>query len=329
MLLLGALTADLQTECVTTRMLTAVGLLFTILMRYQPGGPTEKAAVLSFLSNPVGPANLSESQASLRRWLRLYNRTAELRLHYPDPSLLMKGLDKLSHLVAKTGHASFRLSSYRHSQRLDYEPTQASVLAYAQVLLGELEQQLLGQDHVQAEKRARILKTQVDEDYVPKEKTRPPVPKSSVLLPKPKAKGGLMSNATLEEGETRQTCKFFESANGCRYGKSCKCCIQRSEKGQGGVMNAASTHLRPMCPRTDGPEEAPSRRNPKGRRVTQRELVPDEANQRSVDPKVGETQAAAPSTPQAKAPPLMLGPKLSKLSLGNLWAFLTEAPHMR
>ena len=143
-LILGALTADLQTECVTTRMLTAVGLLFTILVRYQPGGPTEKAAVLSFLSNPTNPSNLSETQSSLRRWLRLYNRTSELHLHYPDPSLPMKGLDRLSHLISRTGHSSFRLSSYRHAQRLDYEPTQKSVLAYAQVLLGEVEQVTIG-----------------------------------------------------------------------------------------------------------------------------------------------------------------------------------------
>ena len=102
-LILGALTTELQTECVTTRMLTAVGLLFTILVRYQPGGPAEKAAGLSFLSNPASPGNTGEAQASLRRWLRLYNPTAELHLHYPDPSLLMKGLDKLSHLGCEVG----------------------------------------------------------------------------------------------------------------------------------------------------------------------------------------------------------------------------------
>ena len=52
-------------------------------------------------------------------------------------------------------------------KRLDYEPTQKSVLAYAQVLLGEVEQQLRGQDQAQADKRARLAKTQVNEEDTP------------------------------------------------------------------------------------------------------------------------------------------------------------------
>ena len=209
-LILGALTPDLQTECVTTRMLSAVGLLFTIFVRYQPGGPSEKAAVLSFLSNPTSPASLSDAQASLRRWLRLYNKTSELNLHYPDPSLLVRGLDRLSHHISKSSNAGFRLASYRHAQRLDYEPTQHTVLAFAQVLLGEVEQQLLVMDLSQAEKKARIMKTQAHEEekqeISPKAKsvTQPPGQRAN---PKAKAKG------KGEEDKSPPLCRFFESPN--------------------------------------------------------------------------------------------------------------------
>ena len=230
-------------------MLTAVGLLFTILVRYQPGGPAEKAAVLSFLSNPASPANLGDSQASLRRWLRLYNRTSELQLHYPDPSLLMKGLDRLSHLVSRSGHPSLRLSSYRHAQRLDYEPTQKSVLANAQVLLGEVEQQL---DQSQAEKRARLAKAQVgDEAVVPealepkaKPKVAPPKVGAPVAKPKPKGKPG--DEQAVEREHASQPCRFFESPNGCRYGKACRSFHPERRKGAGRCYECGATsHLGP------------------------------------------------------------------------------------
>ena len=128
-LILGALTPELQTECVTTRMLTAVSLLFTILVKYQPGGPSEKAVVLA-LSSPESPQGLIAAQSSLRRWLRLCNRTVELGLSKPDPTLLLRGLDRLGQQASKQSQASLRLSAYRFEQRLDYEPTDASVLAY-------------------------------------------------------------------------------------------------------------------------------------------------------------------------------------------------------
>ena len=326
-LILGALTAELQTECVTTRMLTAVGLLFTILVRYQPGGPAEKAAVLSFLSNPANPANMGEAQASLRRWLRLYNRTAELHLHYPDPSLLMKGLDRLSHLVAKSGHTSFRLSSYRHAQRLDYEPTQKSVLAYAQVLLGEVEQQLLGQDQVQADKRARLAKAQVTEEgsVEPNAKALSLEPKGSTVGPKAKPKAKPRAEAGTE-AEVPQACRFFESQNGCRYGRACKQFHPEVRRGAGRCYECgATTHIRPACPRRDGPEEPPSRRNLKSRR--QQHSDPpnvEDPSQRSLETRPSDASSSlgsneATPAPRSKAAPpgLGSGPKLSRLSLGQ------------
>ena len=320
-LILGALTTDLQTECVTTRMLTAVGLLFTILVRYQPGGPSEKAAVLSFLSNPTGPETLSDSQASLRRWLRLYNRTAELQLHYPDPSLLIKGLDKLSHLIARSSHASFRLASYRHAQRLDYEPTQKSVLAYAQVLLGEVEQQLLAQDQGQADKRARVRRTDASEDNGDPKGKQPEPPLRSSLLAKAKAKAK-PAGATPESSEP-WPCKFFDSPNGCRYGKACRQAHAEIRKGAGRCYECgATTHLRPQCPRKDGPEEPPNRKQQRSRRGQGSNPQSAEgANQRSLEPRAADLPegsiGGAVVGPQPKAPPEGLGPKLSKLALGE------------
>ena len=323
-LILGALTPDLQTECVTTRMLSAVGLLFTIFVRYQPGGPSEKAAVLSFLSNPSSPASLSDAQSSLRRWLRLYNRTAELNLHYPDPSLLVKGLDRLGHHISKSSNAGFRLASYRHAQRLDYEPTQHTVLAFAQVLLGEVEQQLLMLDLSQAEKKARISKAQAQEkerdDPPPKAKGPPPNKegmRSTAAKAKPKAR-----IVGQEEEVATPPCRFFMSPSGCRYGKSCNQQHPEIRKGEGRCYECgATTHLRPQCPRKEGPEESPKRAQRMKRLATR--------DAGSVGPEP-ESEVSPPSThgqvsdrltsqeaPQAKAPPQGYGPKISRLSLSE------------
>ena len=323
-LILGALTPDLQTECVTTRMLSAVGLLFTIFVRYQPGGPSEKAAVLSFLSNPSSPASLSDAQSSLRRWLRLYNRTAELNLHYPDPSLLVKGLDRLGHHISKSSNAGFRLASYRHAQRLDYEPTQHTVLAFAQVLLGEVEQQLLVLDLSQAEKKARISKAlaQGEERDDPPPKAKGPPPnregmRSTAAKAKPKAR-----IVGQEEEVVAPPCRFFMSPSGCRYGKSCNQQHPEIRKGEGRCYECgATTHLRPQCPRKEGPEESPKRAQRMKRLATR--------DAGSVGPEP-ESEASPPSThgqvsgrltsqeaPQAKAPPQGYGPKISRLSLSE------------
>ena len=233
-------------------------------------------------------------------------------------------------MISKTGHSAFRLASYRHEQRLDYEPTQRSVLAYAQVLLGEVEQQMLGQDQTQLEKRARVAKTQAENEQarlaraqVEDEATT--VPKSSGHVARPKPKPKAMVESGPEERERGiQTCEFYESPNGCRYGKSCRQMHPEITKGSGRCYECgATTHLRPSCPRKDGPEESPMKRNQRTRRQVGRETSAAETpSQRSLETRpLGPTEQsqtgslAQPSRP--KAPPTVLGPKLSKLSLAK------------
>ena len=326
-LILGALTPDLQTECVTTRMLSAVGLLFTIFVRYQPGGPSEKAAVLSFLSNPASPTSLSDAQSALRRWLRLYNRTAELNLHYPDPSLLVKGLDRLSRHISKTSNAGFRLASYRHAQRLDYEPTQHAVLAFAQVLLGEVEQQLLAQDLTQAEKKARLMKTQAHAqdseagEPAPKAKASGYISRGGERM-RAKAKPKADPNQPQREDVPLAVCRFFESPNGCRYGRTCNQHHPEIRKGAGRCYECgATTHMRPQCPRKDGPEDSP-RKSQRMKRLATREQSTSRTEpvaETSLQPPEteGQPSRAVSEVVQAKAAPPTQGPKVSRLSISE------------
>ena len=94
-LLLEAIPTSVKTEVVTVRALTTVGILFLLHTRYQPAGQAEKAAILQYLVNPESPKDLSSAVKNLRRWIRLLARSSELQLASPDPSLLIKAVDRL------------------------------------------------------------------------------------------------------------------------------------------------------------------------------------------------------------------------------------------
>ena len=256
-LILGALTPELQTECVTTRMLTAVSLLFTILVKYQPGGPSEKAAVLAFLSSPESPQGLIAAQSSLRRWLRLYNRTVELGLSKPDPTLLLRGLDRLGQQASKQSQASFRLSAYRFEQRLDYEPTDASVLAYAQVLLGEVEQQLLAET---PEKKPRVAKAEVTPEASGESQPKAPNPPKANASGDPKGKGkkgkggdsATSSSPGSAQDPPKPLCKGYLTAKGCAYGDNCRMQHDFASAGRQSLCYSCGSldnrHRRQECP---------------------------------------------------------------------------------
>ena len=266
-LLLGALTTELQTECVTTRMLTAMGLLFTVLVKYQPGGPSEKAAVLAYLSSPDPPQGLLATQSALRRWLRLYNRTVELGLHKPDPTLLLRGLDRLGQLASKQAQAAFRLSSYRFEQRLDYEPSDDSVLAYAQVLLGEIEQQMLATEV--PEKKPRVARADVNAESNSEGNNNPSGSPKASTPHQTKGKGkkgkgrdkGTPEQASSPQDSPKNICKGYLTAKGCAYGDNCRMQHDFASAGRQRLCFSCGSldnrHQRHECPTLTNPKGSP------------------------------------------------------------------------
>ena len=135
LLLLQAIPADLQSEAVSVRALSTVSLLFLIYSRFQPGGSSEKASILAFLTQPSvdGSQGVVSNHAALRKWERLYRRCVELGLSPPDPTLLVRALDSLGRVITnKSTHAAFRLSTYRLQSQLDstaYRGHSAAILS--------------------------------------------------------------------------------------------------------------------------------------------------------------------------------------------------------
>eukprot|EP00435_Cladocopium_sp_Y103_P074788 s90_g51.t1 len=95
-MLLQALPEGVREELVSARRLTVFGVLTHLLLTYCPGGVQEKQTLLRNLEDPTEIQNMSEAPASLRKWLRWRKRTEEIGAISPDPTLLLKGLNKLT-----------------------------------------------------------------------------------------------------------------------------------------------------------------------------------------------------------------------------------------
>ena len=103
---------------------------------YQPGGLGEKETILRNLESPSEEAFLL-----LRKWGRWKSQPRDVGVAEPVPSVLMRGLHRLSRKVLDT-HADlrFQVTLARSTLLLDSAPTASSVERYVTMLLAECEQ---------------------------------------------------------------------------------------------------------------------------------------------------------------------------------------------
>ena len=77
---------------VSERMMTSTGIIFTLMKHFQPGGASERTALLKTLTSPAFGKSIKEATSSLRTWRRVYVRTGEIGATLPDPTVLLKAL---------------------------------------------------------------------------------------------------------------------------------------------------------------------------------------------------------------------------------------------
>ena len=114
-LLLEVLPEELRADVVSNRVITCVAVLFSLFKRFQPGGPTERAGILAFLSQGQEAATPGEAAQILRQWKRWFQRAVELNASLPDPSLQVTALDRIVKRGAAQpphSHVSFRISTF-------------------------------------------------------------------------------------------------------------------------------------------------------------------------------------------------------------------------
>ena len=128
-------------EIIASRSMTTVGILFRLMVLFQPGGLRERTLLLSFLHQPGTASSPEHGVGLLRRWHRWIARAQAMNAALPDAALLMSGIDQLAALVLQTHpNVAFRLNLVRTEHRLDHVPVFDAVVAYARALQSELEQ---------------------------------------------------------------------------------------------------------------------------------------------------------------------------------------------
>ena len=106
-LLLGAMRRPAKEDAITHRILDVPSLLFRLHVLYQPGGVSERAAVLKHLAGrPVGE-DVHECIAALRKWRRYLERAEAMHVAIPDSSILLRALETMIKKVLQ----AFRRSS--------------------------------------------------------------------------------------------------------------------------------------------------------------------------------------------------------------------------
>ena len=107
-LLLKAIPEVQNDELVVTKRLSVFAILAHLHVTYCPGGISEKQMLLRNLEDPTEPGNLRDTVVGLRRGLRWRARAQE----EPDPSILVKGLNRLTKRVLD-GNESLYVSGRR------------------------------------------------------------------------------------------------------------------------------------------------------------------------------------------------------------------------
>eukprot|EP00435_Cladocopium_sp_Y103_P009390 s5129_g2.t1 len=140
-MMLQAVPEHVREELVASRKLTVFAIVTHLYVLYCPGGITEKQNLLKNLEEPPEVNALSEAPMALRRWLRWRQRATEIGATTPDPSLLVRGLLKMTRKVLESHRElQFRISLARHGLGIDTVPTLDNVTQFAMHLLSECEQ---------------------------------------------------------------------------------------------------------------------------------------------------------------------------------------------
>ena len=132
-LLMAAVPSQQQEEVIAAKEVSAIGVLTRLMIAYQPGGLSEKAAILGALDSPEEAQNLGQAVVGLRRWLRWHRRAGDIGVVRPDATIQVRGLQKLVRKILKDhGDLAFRIQLAKSSLLIDTVPTSESVLKYGE-----------------------------------------------------------------------------------------------------------------------------------------------------------------------------------------------------
>ena len=232
-LVLQALVETVRADLISRRAVQSMPMiLFRLHTCYQPGGASERSAVLGNLQNLVQPTSIEASLEWLRSWPRWVQRCKDLNMMVPDGSVLARALTSAtSRFVSDNADVQFRTQLLRSSLRIDAQPSLSDVAKY--------------QQHLQAEVESLMAAKTVQ----------------SVSNPAVKALTSNASSTTTQAGATKPPCKYFVKSSGCRRGQKCPythdwSSFSKAEKAKRCLTCGGEDHRQRDCP-TKGPKAAP------------------------------------------------------------------------
>ena len=138
-MLLRAIPEEIRKELISARDIISTGVLYRLLVTYQPGGPGERSLILRKLTDLGQMRTVAEAAVALREWRRYYLRAQEIGASLPDPTLLAAALEKVTQLVNRGGPQAFRVAQARTQLGLDTTPTVQGIWNYSELLLAEMD----------------------------------------------------------------------------------------------------------------------------------------------------------------------------------------------
>ena len=257
-MLMASIPDTIKDEILSSRMVTTFGILCKLYVAYQPGGLAEKSLVLAALESPKEETSLGNGVSGLRKWIRWRRRAKDIGVSIPDPTVLVRGLTKLTRkILSAHSDLAFRISLARSTLLLDLVPNHTTVGQFADHLLAELEQL-----HLQERKKKEPLPTTQD----------PKIKEMKMDNDKGKSKGKGKEKGSKGErrdggkgsggdGEEIPKCRFYLSETGCRKGRACDWSHDQSDGRRRCYACGSPEHMAPECPR--GSSNSPTSSRPK------------------------------------------------------------------
>ena len=279
-LLLMAIPESQREELVSSKRLTALGIICQLLVIYQPGGLGEKELILRSLETPAEAANLSEAVQSLRKWARWRRRASELHVSEPDPFLLVKGLNRIIRKPLENHRdLNFRISLARSTLQVDSNPTSTTVTSFALHLLAEFEQVCHHEVHNNSQSKKKQVEAQ--------EKAK--ANKMKKIEAEEEKKDGDGSQSPGKRG--KGVCKFFNSEGGCRRGKACTWSHEARDEKRRCYVCGSVEHLAPQCTRPKTAAEASASR-PKIQKLEEEGFQVNEKDMKQKEESVEEEESS-------------------------------------
>ena len=213
-MLLKSVPEQQKAELVSTKRLSVYGILCHLQVAYQPGGLGEKQMLIRNLEEPPEANTLGDAVQGLRRWVRWRQRAKELQASEPDPTVLVRALNRITGKVLEMHKdLNFRIALSKSTLLVDTAPTKQVVEQFATHLLAEIEQV----SHVEKKTFGSTSKAVIPKTENPKirkmEEDSKGVGKGSDRRP-------VEAKKTSEE-KGRPTCRFYMTDDGCKKGKAC------------------------------------------------------------------------------------------------------------